>query len=349
MRPATAMTRKAVTGAAVAASAVALWVWGRAPSSPATAAPQRGAGAVSAPIPIDADRRDAMAEAVARAAVPPRPAPQPPGSLRDTEVDGALTLGTDGRLLVTPALRRFFEYFFVASGEEDNDVIQGRIEAAITTRLNGAAQGAALELLDRYLAYRERGRTLADGELASDDLTVRFEALRRLRRYSFGEADAAALFADEDAAYAVAVAQRRIVADPALSADQRAAQLAMLEAQLPEAIRESRAAVTAPLRLARDEAALRAAGGSPEEIQALRERAVGSEAADRLAALDQRRTEWQGRVDAYREERAAIDRDASLSDEQREAALEALRARHFSSAELLRIRALDRMQAATSP
>jgi lipase chaperone LimK len=327
---------------AVAAFAVALWAWGRAPSSPMTAARQRGAAAVRAPVPIDADRRDAMAEAVARAAVPPRPAPQPPGSLRDTEVDGAFALDANGRLLVTPAVRRFFEYFFVASGEEDNDVIQARIEAAIRTRLSGAARGAALD--SRPPTYRARGRTLADGELG---VTTRPSASRRSgaapRQLRRGGCRRAVRRRGRSRAVVVA---RRIAADPALSADERAALAALVA--WPE-VRESRAAVTAPLRLARDEAALRAAGGAPEEIQALREHAVGSEAADRLAALDQRRTEWQGRVDAYRDERAAIDRDASLSDEQRETALEALRVRHFSGAELLRIRALDRMQAAAPP
>ena len=67
-----------------------------------------------------------------------------------------------------------------------------------------------------------------------------------------------------------------------------------------------------------------------------------------MAALDQRRVEWQGRVDAYRQERAVIDADVSASPEQREIALEALRARLFSGSELLRIRATDRVMDAAS-
>jgi lipase chaperone LimK len=252
-------------------------------------------------------------------------------------------------LVVTPEVRRFFDYFFVAAGEEDDDHIRARIQSEIRARLRGAAQDAALALFDRYRDYRERGRTLAETVALGGDLTARVEALRRLRRDSFGEQDAAALFADEEAALTVAAAQRRITGDPTLSADERAAQLADLEAQLPPSVREARAAVTAPLRLARDEAALREAGGSAEEIHALREQAVGGEAADRLAALDQRRAEWQIRVDAYRQERATIDADASLAAEQRETALEALRARHFRDGELLRIRALDRMETAAAP
>ncbi|MGH7790473.1 MAG: lipase secretion chaperone, partial [Candidatus Binatia bacterium] len=98
---------------------------------------------------------------------------------------------------------------------------------------------------------------------------------------------------------------------------------------------------TLPLRLGRDETALRAAGGSPQEIAALREQTVGAAAAARLAELDQRRAAWDQRVEAYRHERAAI--DAASPDRQQ--AVEALRARHLSGAELRRIDALDRLQA----
>jgi lipase chaperone LimK len=341
------MPRRTLAGAAAVLAAAAWWAW--AGGSPPTAAPRSRpisrAGGV--PAAHEATRREAIAAALRRPpAIDPR-SRQPPDSLQDTAIDGALAVDGDGRLLVTPEVRRFFDYFFVATGEEDDDRIRARIEAEIRARLHGPARDAALALLDRYLDYRERGRALAATATLGAEPTARVEALRRLRRESFGEQDAAALFADEEAALAVAAEQRRIAADPGLSDDERAARLAALEAQLPQAVREARAAVTAPLRLARDEAALREIGGSAEEIRALREQVVGRAAADRLAALDQRRAEWQARVDTYRQERAAIDADPSLAAEQRETALEALRASHFRDPELPRIRALDRIEAAT--
>jgi lipase chaperone LimK len=164
----------------------------------------------------------------------------------------------------------------------------------------------------------------------------------KLRRDAFDEQGAAALSA-------VAREQRRIVVDPTLGDDERFMQFAALEAQLPDSVRAARAAATIPPRLAEDEAALRAAGGSAEDIQALRARIVGSDAAERLAALDQQRAEWQGRVDVYRQERAAIAQDPSLAPDQRDTAIEALRARDFSGSELLRIRALDGMQQTAAP
>jgi lipase chaperone LimK len=338
---------RTVSAAAAVLASTALWAWTHGPfaraSAPTPAAASRSGEASDGPTRGEIERRADIAASLRDAAAPDPRAWPVPGSLRDTDIDGALAVDADERLVVAPALRRFFEYFFVASGEESDARIRARIETEIRVQLRGGAQQAAFDLLERYLAYRQRGRTLADAVAADGDLSARAEALRRLRRESFGERDAAALFADEDAAYAVAIEQRRIGADPFLSDDERAAQLAVLEARLPLEMSEVRAAVTAPLRLAREEAALREAGGSPEEVQALREQAVGREAAERLAALDQRRVEWEGRVEAYRQERAAIEADASASPEQRESALDALRARHFSGTELLRIRALDRV------
>jgi len=342
------MAQRALAAALAIVVGAALWALLRVPLAPLrTDAPRSTAAPLTGAAPDD-PRHDAIAAALRRApdAAPPA---APPASLRDTDVDGSLAVDADGHLLISPALRRFFEYFFVASGEESVDRIRQRIESAIDARLSGAAQGEAIDLLDRYVSYRERGRSLAESEPPVGDLMARVEALRRLRRDSFGEHDAAALFADEEAVLAIAAAQHRIAADATLSEDERAAQLAALEAELPEPARSARAAVAAPLRLAREEAALRAAGGSPAEIQALREQAVGSEAAERLAGLDQRHAEWQARVGAYHQERAAIDADASLGGAQRDAALEALRGRHFSGPELVRIRALDHLEASAAP
>lgn len=268
-----------------------------------------------------------------------------PGSLRDSDVDGELAVGPDGRLILSPAVRRFFDYFFVASGEESEAQIRRRIEAEILARTGGDAQHQTLDLLDRYIAYRARARALAAEAPAHADLVTRAEALRQLRRDSFGDPAAAALFADEDAAVRFALEQRRISADPQLSEAEREAQIAALEAQLPPPMRVARDAATAPLRLARDERALRDAGGTTEEVQALREEAVGLDAAQRLAVLDQQRAEWQDRIDAYRRARAQLDAAEGLDSDARTAALEHLRAQHFHDSELARVRALDRIAA----
>jgi lipase chaperone LimK len=97
--------------------------------------------------------------------------------------------------------------------------------------------------------------------------------------------------------------------------------------------------------LRRDEERLRAEGASPAEIHALRAARFGPDAAARLAALDARRAAFGARREAYRAERARLLAEPFADPAARDAALAALRARHFEGAERVRVEALDRMEA----
>jgi lipase chaperone LimK len=278
--------------------------------------------------------------------VAPTPEPAPlPGSLAGSEPDGGLVRDADGRFVPTRDALDLFDYFLAASGEEPDDRIRARIEAAIAARLDDPAP--ALELLDRYLAYRAEARELfADDFAATLPLERRLQRIRELRRAHFGEELADALFADEEEGWRVDLERLRVLHDPALAEDERAARLAALDAELPESVLEARAAATAALGLRRDEARLRAEGASEAELDTLREARFGPEAAARLAALDRARAEWNARVAAYRAERERVAAEAPDDAGAREAALAALRDAHFSGAERLRIEALDRLEAA---
>jgi lipase chaperone LimK len=268
-----------------------------------------------------------------------------PGSLAGSEPDGGLVRDADGRFVPTRDALDLFDYFLSASGEEPDDRIRARIEAAIRERLDDPAP--ALDLLDRYLAYRADARQLyADEFAASLPLERRLQRIRELRRAHFGEELADALFAAEEDRWRVDVERLRVLHDPALAEEERAARLAALDAQLPEAVLEARAAATAALTLRRDEARLRAEGASDAELDALREARFGPEAAARLAALDRARAEWDARVAAYRAERERVAAETPEDAEAREAALAALRDAHFTGAERLRVEALDRLEAA---
>jgi lipase chaperone LimK len=325
--------RLLVGGAAALAGAAALWLALGAPGGPGA--------------------RPARDEAPARAAVPSRAgveaagalgAPAPlPGSLEGTEPDGGLARDADGRFVPTRDALDLFDYYLAASGEEPDGAIRARIEAAIAARL--ADPAPALALLDRYLAYREAARALFFDENAAElPLERRLQRIRELRREHFGAELAEALFGEEEARWRVDVERLRVSRDPALGEEERAARLAALEAELPEAVREARDAATAAIALRRDEARLRAAGGSDAEVRALREARFGPEAAERLAALDRTRAEWDARVAEYRAERdrvAARESDPAA----RAAALAALRDARFEGPERLRVEALERMEA----
>jgi lipase chaperone LimK len=294
---------------------------------------------------------DEVGGGAARSPVGPSPpdGPTKPRSLRGTRVDGGLVVDADGRFVATIDARRLFDYFLAGTGEMPGDRLRARIVAEIEKRLPPDAARDAIALLDRYLAYRERVRTVASSAPADGDLDGRLAMLEALRREMLGEDAADAFFAEEESQARRVLEIRRVTSDTTLSAEERAARVealyAALEADLPPETREARAAgrLAISLRAAEDE--IRAKGGGPDEIQAMRERLAGPEVAARLAELDVRRGEWQTRVDTFRAARARIAANPTLDDAGRAEATERLLA-GFTPPERRRLEALDRMDAA---
>jgi len=140
---------------------------------------------------------------VARA---PEPLPASPASLDGTEVDGRLAVDAHGDLVVSPDVRRFFEYFLSASGEETDATIRRRVEAAIDARVPPRAAAQARTLFAKFLALREAARALQASP--SDSLATRLAAVREIRWKTFGRAVADALFGDEDTADDAALEHR---------------------------------------------------------------------------------------------------------------------------------------------
>jgi lipase chaperone LimK len=266
-----------------------------------------------------------------------------PASLQGTDIDGWLGVDDDGHLVVTPGARWFFDYFLSATGEEPPAHIRTRLVAEIEKRLPPAGAQEAIDLLDRYLAYRERVRTLQESG-APEDLQQRLSQLHEIRQEILGDGNAAALFGEEEKTQLVDIQRRQVLSDQTLSPDERQRKLDELEQQLPASVREARAQALGPVRLMQDEQQLREAGAAPEEMRALREQQFGAEAADRLEALDRERAEWQQRVDDYRTARRAIEANSSLSAAARAHAVDTLLGERFTAQERLRVEADNRAQ-----
>jgi len=240
--------------------------------------------------------------------------------------------------VVGPDVRRFFDYFLSATGEEPMATIRARIVGELRQRLPLTAANEAIDLLDRYLAYRERAAAL--GPADSNDLEASFAALEQVRREVLGDHDAVALFADEEDANRVALERRRIAEDPRLTAEEKERALEESEARLPEPQREARAEAVSALRLWQDEHQLRADGASPQELRALRESRFGKEAADRLEEVDREHDAWSQRLSLFQSGKAAIESDPSLTNEERTRAVDQLLQANFSSTEQIRVHAI---------
>ncbi|WP_432769485.1 MAG: hypothetical protein HEQ22_01740 [Sphingopyxis sp.] len=284
------------------------------------------------------------ADAKARLAIPAAASAPLPASLAGTAVDGSFTLDGAGHFVPDKNALRLFEYFFSANGEESKDVLRGRILLHATgAGLSDRAVNEIAAVLDRYMAYRDAARaTLASGGGSPADLGARVSQMRALQRATLGPDLAKAFYGDDAALADVDMRRLAILRDSTMTQGERQRAIAAIDAQVPQEVRDAREASAMPSALYQRVEAMRASGGSSEEIASLRRSEYGAGAADRLATLDQSRERWTQRMTAYRSEEQAL-RSAYGSPDSGafRQAVETLRQRHFSAEELARVRALD--------
>ena len=268
--------------------------------------------------------------------------PRLPASLDGTTTPGGwAVLDRHGSLLPTPQLRQLFEYYLSALGEESLPTLVARIEQQLLT-LGEPARSEALSILGNYLDYK-----LALGDLEAsygdtstldpDEVARRMAEIRALRRTWLDADTADAFFASEEAIDRFQLDQRRISRDQTLSEEERAEALARAEQALPEPIRRAREETR---QFADYEQARQSLANDPQALKAWREERFGAEVSRRLEAVESSQRDWERRWQTYSEERQALD-DAGLAAPERQEAIKALRARHFSGSERLRAEALD--------
>ncbi|MFC4490019.1 lipase secretion chaperone [Chromobacterium aquaticum] len=257
-------------------------------------------------------------------------------SQRGTQADGRAGVEAGGALRVDAELRRLFDYQLAALGERDLSAVRKAVQQALQSQLSGAALRQALELFDRYVAYR---RALSETKLAGGSAAEGLQRMRALRLQFLSAQEVTGLFGSEDVYDDFTVKRLRIMADAGLSAAQRAAQLKALEAGLPAELRAARQEPIKHLALAEAEEALKKQGGGEQELYALRAGMVGQAAADRLSQLDREQAQWQSRVDAYRRDAQRVQATPGLDAARRDQALADLRARRFNAREQLRLEA----------
>ena len=172
------------------------------PDVPATAPAPEMAKAAGA-------RRAAPATPRATAA-PATPAADRPSSLAGTEIDGAFTLGDDGRFVADRQALRLFDYFLSTTGEREEDAIADDVRRVARARLSPDDADRAMALWTRYLRYREALRAaMMSGEVAPGDARAALALVRRVQIDSFGPADAERLFGHDDALAALLLDRAR--------------------------------------------------------------------------------------------------------------------------------------------
>ncbi len=258
-----------------------------------------------------------------------------PESLRGTRIDGYFRLDSEGRLIVEPNIVRVFEYFMSSIGEDDLSTIVERVKNLIAGAVPESAQGDAYQLLDQYMNYRQRQAELLEGRdvsLMADVAGLResFNQTRQLRREIFGATHADALFKDDEAYMDFSLNALEMQQQGEQTELQNLQTLRELSTTLPEHHRQvvERQLVQKELSLRTEE--LQAAGAPPEELRQMREQLLGTEAAERLARLDEQRAAWRDKVDTIQQDyQSSLSALSDPDDPQaQQALLDAVFARH---------------------
>ena len=251
------------------------------------------------------------------------------------------------KLVLNEALIARFEYYLSAVGEHPLPHIYAEIERNIQKELAlaPAAAAEAQRIFRTYIEFKTATQSLptvsADDKQMLSAIRNRFEAERTLRARYFSAAESAALFGSNDFTADDALARMEINANTQLSAAQKQAQLAELDANLPAEVRAWRAPQASMDALLAAENEARARGASADEMLAVRTRLVGAEAARNLAALDQENAEFERRVNAFKAEKAKILANAQLSEPEQLASIEGLRNREFRENEQFLLHAYE--------
>ncbi|AYC32668.1 lipase secretion chaperone [Pseudomonas cavernae] len=280
-------------------------------------------------------------------ALPPSVVPLPP-SFRGTEVDGGFSIDESGNLLITQDIRRLFDYFLSAIGEEPLKTSIKRLRDYIAAVLDEPAEGQAQALLDQYLSYK-RELVLLERDLPVlndlDAIRRRETAVHDLRARIFSPEAHQALFALEEAYNRFNLERLAISRDSSLDAAAKGTAMDRLRESLPTELQDSVLPQLQSELLART-AELQAQGASAEQIRAMRQQLVGSEATTRLETLDQQRAAWKQRVEAYSAEKARIAAQDGLSEADKQAAIRRLAEEGFDERERLRLEAAEQMNKA---
>ncbi|MBU1283010.1 MAG: lipase secretion chaperone [Gammaproteobacteria bacterium] len=274
-----------------------------------------------------------------------------PASFGGTTVDGVFRLDADGNLLISEDIRRIFDYFLAAAGEEPLRTSVERLRAYIVAQLPASAREQALALLNQYLDYK-RELVLLERDLPQmanlDALRQREAAVLALRARIFDAQAQQAFFAREEAYNQFTLQRLAILHNSQLDDAGKAAAVDQLRNSLPAEMQDT---VLPQLQneLRQQTAQLQAAGAKPEQIRQLRQQLVGAEATQRLEVLDQQRQTWKKRIALYSTAKAAIENNPGMSASDKRSAIAQLAAENFDEREQLRLEAAEQLATQNKP
>lgn len=259
-----------------------------------------------------------------------------------------LELGASGDLTVDMNTRAALDVLLGSLGPDATPADFQRLEEALRRSMPGEAATQAIALVKRYDAYHRAADAQSAEQQAPgtpEELKALLDKTIALRRQHFDEATARALFGAEEELTRLDMAMNAVQADPKLSTQEKAAQIAALREHTPRDLPGLQAAVSAPLsEMDTQIAALRQQGATPAQVEQVRQRYLGTETAKAMTEMEAQREAWESRYRAYAQQKQAI---TAAAGPDMAAQMEAALRQHFKEEELAAARAYDRNRTAS--
>ena len=275
-----------------------------------------------------------------------------PASLKGVPAPETLDADNAGNLVINDKIRKMFDHYLSTIGEEDVTMSRDRIELLLTRQLPEPALSQALEILGGYMDYKVavdsivQQSSLYQSEQFDGQAIAAVKALiRRERSNYFADDVIETFFAREDQYDDYMIARSKIANNSDLSESEKLEAMSRLNQDSPAWLVEQDVKANKIDYYQSKERALRDSGAESWEIQDLRRRELGDEAAANLELLDQLRADWAARLAAYRQ--AVDDAMVQYDDAKAPDAIarrDAIRAEHFKDNELRRVISLDLLQ-----
>jgi lipase chaperone LimK len=235
-----------------------------------------------------------------------------PRSLKGTQIDGEIIIDENKQLVVTEGLRRLFDYFLSALGEEEEAVIFARVESYIRHHTPEPAASQAVTIFNQYVAYLKalpeiekrygnlQLQATKSGELDLNAVAQQKQDIANLRQQYFDKPTITAFFGAEDDYDNYSIEMVRIDQNKQMSDAQKQAARQDYISRLPENATKANIMQQANISelMIRTEQ-MKARGATAEELYNMRRELVGAPAAERLAQVDQEDANFDQRFTQY--------------------------------------------------
>ena len=242
-----------------------------------------------------------------------------PRSLQDTDVDGEIIIDENKQLVVTEGLRRLFDYFLSALGEEDEAVIYARVDSYIRSHTPEPAASQAVAIFEQYIAYlkaipeiEKKYGTLQlqatqGGTLDLSVVAQQKQDLAALRQQHFDKETILAFFGAQDEYDDYSMEMVKINQNQQLSDSQKEAAKQDYISRMPDNSTKANLTQQANLNelMTRTEQ-MQAKGATAEELYNMRRELVGAPAAARLAQVDQADADFDQRFKQYQAQKQQL-------------------------------------------